>query len=290
MHRAVLALLLSTAGTLAAARLFRWVDGPLYEPVRGGTPRGVGIVPALVYALLSPVGAVPALTLALLGFVDDALGRRPTRLGVEVGHLSRGLAMLATLAWCWDRYGPITGLVAGFLPQPANIVDTQPRAFTFALAVATLSCVPLGTVDPVALAVLWAALAPYVALDLRGRAMLGDGGNAALAVAGMLAATRGDSLGALAFLAAFTLAGAWYRYRVEPRLREYLERELGIRDPSFMDAVWDVLTGGALGDLVKSWTFGRVRVPECGPWARRLGYRRLVLIGRSTVGRRLRAG
>ncbi len=290
MHPALLALGASAAGTLTTARLFRLVDGPLYEPVRGGTPRGVGIVPALVYAGLVPEGGVPVAILAALGFVDDALGRRFTRLGVEVGHLARGLAMLLVLAWCWYHHGPVTGLVAGFLPQPANIVDTQPRAFTFALAVATLACLPLGTLDPTSALVLWAALAPYVALDLRGRAMLGDGGNSSLAVAGLLAATRGDPVGALVFLTAFTLAGAWYRFRVEPRLREYLERELGIEEPTLMDAVWDVLTGGALGDLVKSLTFGRAEVPECGEWARRLGYRRLVLIGRSTVGERLRGG
>ncbi|WP_148688511.1 hypothetical protein [Methanopyrus sp. SNP6] len=286
MHDTLVALVASAPATLAACAVFRFLDGPLYEPVRGGTPRGVGVVPALIYAYLAPLTyGVPVVTHAVLGFVDDALGRTHTRFGVEVGHLARGTAMLLAFGWCWWRFHPITGLVTGFLPQPANIVDMQPRAFTFAALTATVATIPWWNHTLVSVA--WAALVPYVLLDLKGRTMLGDAGNASVATALLLACTRGDPIGAVAFLTSFTLAGAFYRFKVEPRLREYMEDRLGIEDPTFMDAVWDVLTGGALMDLIKVKTFGRTEVPECSRLARLLGYRRLVLIGRSTVGERV---
>ncbi|WP_456483419.1 hypothetical protein [Methanopyrus kandleri] len=287
MHATLVALVASAPATLAACAIFKFLDGPLYEPVRGGTPRGVGVIPALIYVYLAPLAhGVPVAAHAVLGFVDDALGRTPTRFGVEVGHLARGTAMLVAFGWCWWKFHPITGLVAGFLPQPANIVDMQPRAFTFAALIATVATLPWWNQTLVSVA--WAALIPYVLLDLKGRVMLGDAGNASVATALLLACTRGDPVGSIAFLISFTLAGAFYRFKVEPRLREYLEERLGIEDPTIMDAVWDVLTGGALGDLIKAKTFGRTEVPECGRLARLLGYRRLVLIGRSTVGERVR--
>ncbi|NPB02128.1 MAG: hypothetical protein GXO28_04380 [Methanopyri archaeon] len=283
------ALAASSVSVVVASWLFRRLDGPLYEPVRGGTPRGVGIGPALVVGCLAPRWlGLPVLALALPGFVDDAVGRRfVPGLGVEVGHLARGFGMLAAAVSAGWWFGFWTGLAVGFLPQPANIVDTQPRAWSFAVGVASLATLPWWTGW---VGVVWAALVPYVVLDARGRVMLGDCGNSSLAVAAALACSGGDPVGVWVFVVVFVLAGAFYRFRVEPVLRRYLEGALGIPNPSFMDAVWDVVTGGALGDLVKALTFGRTEPPEVGRVGRLLGLRRLVLIGRSSVGERVRGG
>ena len=67
-------------GTGALNIIFRFLGkrgymGNLYEPVRGGTPRGIGIIPFIVISLFLPAGYNNlVLVMGLCALVDDVIG------------------------------------------------------------------------------------------------------------------------------------------------------------------------------------------------------------------------
>ena len=94
-------------GTGALNIIFRFLGkrgymGNLYEPVRGGTPRGIGIIPFIVISLFLPAGFNNlVLVMGLCALVDDVIGRRRiANLPIEIGQLARGIGMLCVI---WIR-------------------------------------------------------------------------------------------------------------------------------------------------------------------------------------------
>ena len=69
-------------GTGALNIIFRFLGkrgymGNLYEPVRGGTPRGIGIIPFIVISLFLPAGYNDlVLVMGICALIDDVRGRR----------------------------------------------------------------------------------------------------------------------------------------------------------------------------------------------------------------------
>ena len=102
--------------------------GNLYEPVRGGTPRGIGIIPFIVISLFLPAGFNNlVLVMGLCALVDDVIGRRRiANLPIEIGQLARGIGMLCVIGLGYPLMG-ISSILVALMIQPMNIADMQPK-------------------------------------------------------------------------------------------------------------------------------------------------------------------
>ena len=119
-------------GTGALNIIFRFLGkrgymGNLYEPVRGGTPRGIGIIPFIVISLFLPAGFNNlVLVMGLCALVDDVIGRkRIANLPIEIGQLARGIGMLCVIGLGYPLMG-ISSILVALMIQPMNIADMQP--------------------------------------------------------------------------------------------------------------------------------------------------------------------
>ncbi len=273
--------------TLGFKELITRFGGNLYTNIRGGTPRAVGIAPFIVLLIFFPApGKYLILIIGLFALLDDIIGRKKIRgSNLEFGQLSRGVGMLLVMVVGYFYLGPVSILIA-LMIQPLNIADMQPgTACTTVITMGALvfiGILALGYLYYPVL-VLLAACLGYAPLDYRGKIMMGEVGNHSFAVAlGVSFAFLGGLIGnftptttfvvTLILLLITTMVIAYLR---QNNLKQFLEKNLNIKDPKFGDYFMDVLTGGGLGDLVRRTTLKKRSVTIKNPIMISLGFRRL---------------
>jgi UDP-N-acetylmuramyl pentapeptide phosphotransferase/UDP-N-acetylglucosamine-1-phosphate transferase len=286
------AFLLSALLTLLFKFFFRKRGGHLYTPIRGGTPRAVGLAPFLVLLIFfPPPGNYLIAIIGVFAFLDDLIGRRKIgSLPFELGQLSRGIGMLLVIMVGYFFFGPVSILIA-LMIQPLNIADMQPgTASSTVIIMASLMAVLLyftsGDPYSAALIVLVACLG-YAPLDYYGRVMMGEVGNHSFGVAlGVLFTYLGINIASFhnwgdagVFIIVFILllvTAFLIAFLRRKNLRYFLEEELQISDPSFGDMVMDVLTGGGLGDLMRKIFLKKSKIIIENKYGKFLGLRRLL--------------
>ena len=280
----------SLLGTGALNILFRFLGkrgymGNLYEPVRGGTPRGIGIVPFILISLFLPAGYNNlVLVMGLCALIDDVVGRRRiANLPIEIGQLARGIGMLCVIGLGYPLMG-ISSILVAFMIQPLNIADMQPGSAVSVVSIMSLftvlAVVILG-VGPVAqipayyvpLLTLITVLG-YAPLDYSGKIMMGEVGNHTFAIAlGIGFYILGGFLGTLIL---FIVTTALIAYIRRDNLSRFLINKLHIPNPTFGDLFMDVLTGGGLGDLFRKIILGQRQQIITDSILIELGFRRLM--------------
>lgn len=263
---------------LMAALISRMRDSNLYTDVRGGTPRGTGLVPWIVLSVFMPEPLrAPVVIMGLLAFIDDLSGRRRIRdLPVEWGQLSRGLGIIAVTILTYPIMGPAALLVA-LMIQPLNIADMQPGVACSLTVIMSLLAAAIafaaGSDIHLPLLVL-AVCAAYSPLDYLGRIMMGEVGNHTFAVAlGLAFYVAGGAWSVLMLFLTAPLVTAILR---RGNLTGFLEEKIGIENPTFGDLYMDVMTGGGLGDLLRRILLGRRSFRVDNPVLIALGVRRLL--------------
>lgn len=277
-------------GTGALNIIFRFLGkrgymGNLYEPVRGGTPRGIGIVPFIVISLFLPAGYNNlVLVMGLCALVDDVIGRRRiANLPIEIGQLARGIGMLCVIGLGYPLMG-ISSILVALMIQPMNIADMQPgsavsvvvvMSFFTILATLILGVAPVAQIPAyyVPLLTLVTCIA-YAPLDYSGKIMLGEVGNHTFAIAlGISFYILGGFVGTLILFIVTTALIAYIRRR---NLSRFLINKLHINNPTFGDLFMDVLTGGGLGDLFRKILLGERQQEVTDNLLISLGFRRLL--------------
>ena len=277
-------------GTGALNIIFRFLGkrgymGNLYEPVRGGTPRGIGIVPFIVISLFLPAGYNNlVLVMGLCALVDDVIGRRRiAKLPIEIGQLARGIGMLCVIGLGYPLMG-ISSILVALMIQPMNIADMQPgsavsvviiMSFFTILATLILGVAPVAQIPAyyVPLLTLVTCIA-YAPLDYSGKIMLGEVGNHTFAIAlGISFYILGGFVGTLILFIVTTALIAYIRRR---NLSRFLINKLHINNPTFGDLFMDVLTGGGLGDLFRKIILGERQQEVTDNLLISLGFRRLL--------------
>lgn len=263
---------------LMAALISRMRDSNLYTDVRGGTPRGTGLVPWIVLSVFMPEPLrAPVVIMGLLAFIDDLSGRRRIRdLPVEWGQLSRGLGIIAVTILTYPIMGPVALLVA-LMIQPLNIADMQPGVACSLTVIMSLlaAAIAFAAGSDIYLPLLVLAVcAAYSPLDYLGRIMMGEVGNHTFAVAlGLAFYVAGGAWSVLMLFLTAPLVTAILR---RGNLTGFLEEKLGIENPTFGDLYMDVMTGGGLGDLLRRILLGRRSFRVDNPVLIALGVRRLL--------------
>ena len=282
--------LLSFFGTMVLNIIFRFLGkrrllGNLYQNIRGGTPRAIGLIPFILLSLYLPQGFNDlVLVIGIFAFVDDLLGRRKIlNLNVEWGQLFRGVGMLLVMIIGFPLMGWSSILVA-LLVQPVNISDMQPGStcsvvFILAAIVSILMLV-MGTAPILELPAFYTPLLilviclGYAPLDYFGKIMLGEVGNHSFAIAlGISFYMLGGFWCTLIFFIITTILIAFIRRN---NLYRFLSRKLKIYNPTFGDYFMDVLTGGRLGDLFRKIVLGQRQIRVSNPLLIILGFRRLL--------------
>ena len=277
-------------GTGALNIIFRFLGkrgymGNLYEPVRGGTPRAIGIIPFIVISLFLPAGFNNlVLVMGLCALVDDVIGRkRIANLPIEIGQLARGIGMLCVIGLGYPLMG-ISSILVALMIQPMNIADMQPgsavsvviiMSFFTILATLIVGAAPVAQIPAyyVPLLTLVTCIA-YSPLDYSGKIMLGEVGNHTFAIAlGIGFYILGGFVGTLILFIVTTALIAYIRRR---NLSRFLINKLHINNPTFGDLFMDVLTGGGLGDLFRKILLGERQQVVTDNLLISLGFRRLL--------------
>ena len=277
-------------GTGALNIIFRFLGkrgymGNLYEPVRGGTPRGIGIIPFIVISLFLPAGFNNlVLVMGLCALVDDVIGRkRIANLPIEIGQLARGIGMLCVIGLGYPLMG-ISSILVALMIQPMNIADMQPgsavsvviiMSFFTILATLIVGAAPVAQIPayyvPLLTLVTCIAFSP---LDYSGKIMLGEVGNHTFAIAlGIGFYILGGFVGTLILFIVTTALIAYIRRR---KLSRFLINKLHINNPTFGDLFMYVLTGGGLGDLFRKILLGERQQEVTDNLLISLGFRRLL--------------
>ena len=259
--------------------------GNLYETVRGGTPRAIGIIPFIIISLFMPAGYNNlVLVMGLCALIDDVIGRRRiANLPIEIGQLARGIGMLCVIGLGYPLMG-ISSILVALMIQPMNIADMQPgsavsvvmiMSFFTILATVILGVGPVAQIPSyyVPLLTLVTCIG-YAPLDYSGKIMLGEVGNHTFAIAlGISFYILGGFLGTLIL---FIVTVALIAYIRRNNLSRFLINKLHINNPTFGDLFMDVLTGGGLGDLFRKIILGERQQPIDDNLLIALGFRRLV--------------
>ena len=287
----VVVFILSGILTLLFKRIFTQLGGNLYTPIRGGTPRAVGIAPFIVLLLFfPPPGNYLIGLIGFFAFFDDIIGRKKIRdLPFEIGQLSRGIGMLMVIIIGYFFFGPVSILIA-LMIQPMNIADMQPGTATstvIIMSILTAILLYLSTGTPYSLALIVLAVClGYAPLDYQGKIMMGEVGNHSFAVGlGILYTLFGNNVAnilnwgfggvffiVLVLLIITSLIIAFLR---RENLKYFLEKNLKISNPSYGDLWMDVLTGGGLGDLLRRILLGKREIIIYNKFLITLGFRRL---------------
>ena len=280
----------SFLGTGALNIIFRFLGkrgymGNLYEPVRGGTPRAIGMVPFIIISLFLPAGYNNlVLVMGLCALVDDVIGRRRiANLPIEIGQLARGIGMLCVIGLGYPLMG-ISSILVALMIQPMNIADMQPgsaasvviiMSFFTILATVIVGVAPVAQIPAyyVPLLTLVTCIG-YAPLDYSGKIMMGEVGNHTFALAlGISYYILGGFLGTLVLFIVTTALIAYIRRK---NLSRFLINKLHINNPTFGDLFMDVLTGGGLGDLFRKILLGERQQIIDDNLLIALGFRRLV--------------
>lgn len=283
--------ILSGILTFLFKSIFTRLGGNLYTSIRGGTPRAVGIAPFIVLLLFFPApGNYLMGLIGIFAFLDDIIGRKRIKgLPFEFGQLSRGVGMLLVMVVGYFYFGPVSILIA-LMIQPMNIADMQPgtaasTVIIMSILMAILLYLTTGNPYSSALIVLAACLG-YAPLDYQGKIMMGEVGNHSFGVGlGILYTllginvsnfhnwgTAGTFLVVLVLLIITSFTIAFLRHK---NLKNFLENNLQIHNPTFGDLFMDVLTGGGLGDLLRKVILRNKKLTIKNRFLIFLGFRRL---------------
>lgn len=282
--------LVTLFGTMILNIIFRFFGkrrllGNLYQNIRGGTPRAIGLIPFILLSLYLPQGFNNlVLIIGLFAFIDDLLGRRRIfNFPMEWGQLSRGIGMLLVMIVGFPIMGWSAILVA-LLVQPVNISDMQPGTTCSVVlimsVIVTMIMLILGTSPISELPAFYAPLLiivtclGYAPLDYSGKIMLGEVGNHSFAVAlGIAFYMLGGFWWTLIFFIITSILIAFVRRN---SLDRFLSKKLRIYNPTPGDYLMDVLTGGGLGDFIRKLILGNKQIIIKNPTLIILGFRRLV--------------
>ncbi len=281
----------SALGTAVLDIIFRFFGkrgylGNLYPNVRGGIPRGVGLIPFILLSFyMLPRFNNLVLFIGVFAFIDDVLGRKMcVPLGIEWGQLSRGIGIIVVmLAGLIEGLG-VSSIFIALMVQPLNISDMQPGStciVTMIMSVITIIAMLIvgspmvGELPAVytPLLILIVCLA-YSPLDFSGKIMLGEVGNHTFGVALGIAFYLVGGLIPLLVLGFITVALIAFVRR--NTLRVFFRQQLRLLDPTFGDYFMDVLTGGGLGDLLRKWILKDKQYNVSSPIIKSLGFRRLL--------------
>ncbi|WP_323736803.1 cell wall biosynthesis protein [Methanosphaera sp. ISO3-F5] len=287
------AFILTLILTILFTVIFTKIKGNLFEDIRGGIPRGVGIAPFLVMLLFFP--APYNYLIAIIGitaFIDDIIGRKALNSYIEVGQFFRGIGILIVMILGYYIMGPVAILVA-LMVQILNIADMQPG--TACMTVIIMSVVSFTTLailhSPVYyIPVLLLAIAlGYISQDYSGYIMMGEIGNHSFGVAlgiclAIVSASLTKAVAPQAFypvefiimLILFLITAIIIAYLRSETLNYYISTYLHIENPTFGDYVMDVLTGGGLGDLLRKLILGNAQIKTNNSLLKSLGVRRLL--------------
>ena len=288
----ILAFLISAILTL----LFKWIiqksGSSLYTPIRGGTPRAVGIAPFIAVLLFinQPFSYLIAV-IGIFALIDDLLGRKRIKnLPFEIGQLSRGVGMLIVAILGFFYFGPASILIA-LMVQPINISDMQPGSACSTIIIMSLLGVLImifsGFSSIFIAMLILAACIGYAPLDYAGKIMMGEVGNHSFAVGlGIIYALLGGYLGTiwgfgyyygsfLGVLLLFIVSSLLIAFIRRNNLNKFMNERLNIKNPSYGDYVMDVMTGGGLGDLVRRIVLKNREIVIKNKYLIYLGFRRL---------------
>ena len=283
--------IVTALGTLFVDALFRFLGkrgflGNLFPNVRGGIPRGVGIVPFIVLSFyLLPGYNDLVLIIGICAFIDDVFGRRKfSFMNIEIGQFSRGIGMILVMVLGFIHGFGLSSIIIAFLIQPLNISDMQPGScamVTMVMSIVTIICMVIAGSNPVAeLPVTYTPLLIFVVclaycpLDFAGKIMLGEVGNHTFAVALGIAFYLTGGFWWTLLLAIFTVLFTAFVRR--STLKVFFRQNLRLLDPTFGDYFMDVLTGGGLGDLLRKWILKDKQYDVTNPLLISLGFRRLL--------------
>lgn len=282
--------LLSLIGTQIVSVIFRFLGergylGNLFPNVRGGIPRGVGIVPFIILSLYFLPGYNSLiLIIGVFAFIDDLLGRKKSPFGIEWGQLSRGIGMFLVIINGFMLGLGVSSIFIALLVQPLNISDMQPGSaciVTMIMAVVSMTLmVIIGSPDVAELpafytpVLLLIVVLGYCPLDFAGKIMLGEVGNHVFAIALGVSFYLVGGLLSLIFL--FLVTTALIAFVRRNTLKVFFRQNLMLLDPTFGDYFMDVLTGGGLGDMFRKWIFKHNQYEVTNPLLISLGFRRLL--------------
>ena len=248
--------LLGTAIVNIVFRFFgkRGYLGNLYPNVRGGIPRGVGVVPFLILSFyFLPNLNDLVLIIGVFAFIDDIFGRRKfSFVNLEIGQFSRGIGMILVMVVGFIHGLGISSIFIALLIQPLNISDMQPGScamVTMVMSIVTIIFMLIAGTRPIAelpalytpVLILVVCLA-YCPLDFAGKIMMGEVGNHTFAVALGVAFYLIGGFWWLILLSIFTVCFTAFVRR--NTLKVFFRHRLRILDPTFGDYIMDVLTGG----------------------------------------------
>ncbi len=280
--------LLGTAIVNIVFRFFgkRGYLGNLYPNVRGGIPRGVGIVPFILLSFyFLPNLNDLVLIIGICAFIDDIFGRRKfSFVNLEIGQFSRGIGMILVMVAGFIHGLGISSIFIALLIQPLNISDMQPGScamVTMVMSIVTVIFMFIAGTLPIEelpavytpLLILVVCLA-YCPLDFAGKIMMGEVGNHTFAVALGVAFYLIGGFWWLILLSIFTVCFTAFVRR--NTLRVFFRQRLRILDPTFGDYIMDVLTGGGLGDLFRKFILKDKQYEVTNPILISLGFRRLL--------------
>lgn len=282
--------LLSLIGTGILDILFRFLGkrgylGNLYPNVRGGIPRGIGIVPFVILALYFLPGYNSLiLIIGIFAFIDDIMGRKKSPLGIEWGQLSRGIGIILVMIAGFIQGLGVSSIFIALMVQPLNISDMQPGStciVTIIMSVVTMCLMVLfASADVAELPAFYTPLLllivclGYCPLDFAGKIMLGEVGNHVFGVAlGVSFYIEGGLFGLIVLFIVTTALIAFVRRN---NLKVFFRQRLRLLDPTFGDYFMDVLTGGGLGDLLRKWILKDQQPIVTNPILINLGFRRLL--------------
>lgn len=282
---------LSAVGTAVLNIIFNFLGkqgylGNLYPNVRGGIPRGIGLVPFVILSFyMLPKFNNLVLIIGIFAFIDDILGRKKcVPLGIEWGQLSRGVGIiLVMIVGIMEGLG-VSAILIALLVQPLNISDMQPGStciVTIIMSILTMLIMILINSPPyeellaiyTPLLILVVCLG-YCPLDFSGKIMLGEVGNHTFGIA--LGAAFYIVGGFWWLLLLFILTTALIAFVRRNTLKVFFRQRLGLINPTFGDYFMDVLTGGGLGDLVRKYVLKENQYPVTNHILILLGFRRLL--------------
>jgi hypothetical protein len=290
----IIGLILTLILTIVFTVLFTKIKGNLYEDIRGGIPKAVGIAPFIVMLLLFPEPFKYLIAIiGITAFVDDIVGRKRLTSYLEVGQLVRGLGLIIVMIYGYYLIGPVAILVA-LMIQIYNIADMQPGvACITTLIMSALSfaiLVLLGSASYYIPVLLFMICLGYMSLDYSGYIMMGEIGNHSFGVAvgiclalvsaeltkKFLPANAFYPVEFIIMLILFIITAVIIAELRRETLTYYLERYLKIHNPTFGDFLMDVLTGGGLGDLLRKLILENRQIQVKNPLLISLGARRLL--------------
>jgi len=286
----IIVFLISALGTAILNVIFRFFGergylGNLFPNVRGGIPRGMGIVPFLVLSLFFLPGYNSLiLIIGICAFIDDVMGRKKSPLGIEWGQLLRGIGIILIIVLGFINGLGVSSIFIALMVQPLNISDMQPGStciVTLIMCVLTMILMLIvGSAEVSELPAVYTPLLLFVVclgyspLDFSGKIMLGEVGNHTFAIA--LGVSYYIMGGLVGLIVMFILTTALIAFVRRNNLKVFFRQKLRLLDPTFGDFFMDVLTGGGLGDLFRKWILKDKQYNVTNPLLISLGFRRLL--------------